>query len=202
MVKAILFRLFVIGVVGILLLGISKEAHAQYVTDYRTPDSTFINTHSPNKATFYSAILPGLGQIYNKKYWKVPIIYAGFGGLFYYLNYNSYVYDKYKNAYNIKLRIEGGELGLDEEDLFPDASAATLRDQKDNWRRNRDLSIIGIGLLYVIQIIDADVDANLFDYDISEDLSMRLDPILIENRAFNPNTSSSSTIGLRCSIKF
>lgn len=202
MVKLNRFWNFIAIIIIVILFGTSKNISAQYVLDYRTPDSTHINTHSPNKATFYSAILPGLGQIYNKKYWKVPIIYAGFGGLFYYLNYNSYVYDTYKEAYSIKLRIEDGELGLEDEDRFPDASLETIQGQKDNWRRNRDLSFIGIGLLYAIQIIDADVDANLFDYNISEDLSMRLDPIILNNPVYKSNYNSSSTLGLRCSIKF
>ena len=202
MKKAFFLRYFIVGLSTILLLSITEDTHAQYVLDYQTPDSTFMYSHSPNKATFYSAILPGLGQIYNKKYWKVPIIYAGFGGLIYYVNYNNFVYAKYKDAYQIKLRIESGELGLEEEDPFPNASSNQIKGQKDNWRRYRDLSIIGIGLLYVLQILDADVDAHLFDYDVSEDISMRFNPIIMENKVFSTNTSSSSTIGLRCSIKF
>lgn len=202
MKKAFFLRYLIVGIGIIIIFGIPEETYAQYVVDYQKTDSAFIYTHSPNKATFYSAILPGLGQIYNKKYWKVPIIYAGFGGLIYYVNYNNYVYSKYKSAYNIKLRIENGELGLDDEDPFPNHSSGQIKGQKDNWRRFRDLSIIGIGILYVLQILDADVDAHLFDYDVSEDLSMRFDPILMENKVFSTNTSSSSTIGLRCSIKF
>ena len=202
MIKVYYLKDIVVSIVIIVLLSISNKTNAQYVDDYRTPDSTYINTHSPNKATFYSAIVPGLGQIYNKKYWKVPIIYAAFGGLFYYLNYNNYIYEKYKEAYGVKFRIENGELGLEDEDLFPDTPLDQLQSEKDNWRRNRDLSIIGIGILYMMQIVDADVDANLFDYDISEDLSMRIDPILLESKTYTYNSKSSSTIGLRCLIKF
>jgi len=176
--------------------------NAQYAPEYdkNTSDSSFIHTHSPNKATFYSAVLPGLGQIYNKKYWKVPIIYAGFGGLIYYINYNNFIYDKYKDAYNIKLRIENGELGLEDMDLYPNSSANQLRSQKDIWRRYRDLSIIGIGILYALQIIDADVDANLFYYDMSEDLSIHVAPYIINNNFQYSNDNTS--LGLRCSIKF
>lgn len=202
MIKAFIFRYFIIVVSIVFFLGISEETKAQYVVDYRIPDSTFIYTHSPNKATFYSAILPGLGQVYNKQYWKVPIIYAGFGGLIYYANYNNYVYNKYKDAYDIKLRIENGELGLEDEDKYPNNPSTQIRGWKDSWHRYRDLTYIGIGLLYVIQIIDADVDAHLFNYEVTEDLSMRFDPIILENKTFSTSTSSSSTIGLRCSITF
>ena len=195
-----IIRKFIIGVSFIFMLGISESTKAQYVTDYRIPDSIFLNTHSPNKATFYSAILPGLGQIYNQKYWKVPIIYAAFGGFMYYANYNNFVYNKYKDAYNIQLRIDGGEIGL--EPAYPGASADNLKRQKDLWRRYRDLTFIGIGVLYVIQILDADVDAHLFDYDMTEDLTMRIEPTLLNNQMYNYKTNSSTTLGLRCSIRF
>ncbi len=192
-----------IGIFGIslLLLITSNKLQAQYSDDYTIADSTYKQYHSPHKATFYSAIVPGMGQAYNKKYWKIPIIYAGFGGLIYYVNYNNYVYNKYKDAYNIRLRIDAGDSTL--EDPFPDFQTDNILGQKEEWRRYRDLCIIGIGLLYIIQIIDADVDAHLFDYDISEDLSMRVEPILIDSRTviYNSN-SNNATIGLRCSIKF
>lgn len=189
-----------IGVGLVVLLCSSKTAQAQYADDYRYPDSVFVSAHSPNKATFYSAILPGLGQIYNEMYWKVPLIYAGIGSLVYYTNYNNFVYNKYKDAYDIQLRIDKGEDGL--ESKYPNYSADNLKRLKDNWRRNRDLCIIGIGIFYVAQIIDADVDAHLFDYDMSEDLSMRVEPVLIQNEVFNFKTQYSSSIGLRCSIQF
>ncbi len=179
---------------------ISKSAKAQYVPDYRFPDSIFVKAHSPNKATFYSAILPGLGQIYNQKYWKVPIIYAALGGFIYYANYNNFVYNKYKDAYNIQLRIDNGEVGLEPE--YPGASADNLKRQKDMWRRYRDMTFIGIGLLYVLQILDADVDAHLFDYDMSEDLSMRVEPVLLNSNTYNYKTGLSTTFGLRCSVRF
>ncbi len=195
-----IIRNFVIGAGIFLMLSFPDKADAQYALDYRYPDSVFLSAHSPNKATFYSAILPGLGQVYNQKYWKVPIIYAGFGSLIYYTNYNNFVYNKYKYAYNIQLRIDNGEIGLEHD--YPGASADNLKRAKDTWRRYRDLAIISIGVLYVLQILDADVDANLFDYDISEDLSMKIEPVLLPNEVYNYKVSSSSTLGLRCSIQF
>lgn len=194
-----IIRKFIFTILIFTALAFFQKAKAQFAPDYRFPDSTFVYSHSPNKATFYSAVLPGLGQIYNKKYWKVPIIYAGFGGLIYYVNYNNSIYSKYKDAYAIKLRIEKGELGL--EDPYPKRSSENLKSGKDTWRRYRDLSIIGVGLLYVLQILDANVDAHLFNYDVSNDLSFKIEPTLINEYNYSiPNTSTS--LGLKCSINF
>ncbi len=191
-----------IGILGISfsLLIPSTKLQAQYSDDYTIADSTYKQYHSPHKATFYSAIIPGMGQAYNKKYWKIPIIYAGFGGLIYYTNYNNFVYNKYKDAYNVKLRIENGDSTLT--DNYPLIQPDNLLRYKEEWRRYRDLCIIGIGILYVIQIIDADVDAHLFDYDISEDLSMRVEPIMIDPRTIVYSGTNNAAIGLRCSIRF
>lgn len=190
---------YFVGFVALLLLLGVKSSQAQYAPDYRYPDSVFVNSHSPNKATFYSAILPGMGQIYNKKYWKVPIIYAGFAGLLYYTNYTNYVYNKYKDSYNIKLRIEAGEVGLDD----VEGSAENLRRTKDTWKRYRDMNLIGFGVLYVAQILDASVDAHLFDYDVSQDLSMRVQPTLLPNVMYQYQDQQSQTLlGVTCAIKF
>ncbi len=175
------------------------KAEAQYVKDYKPNDTTYFTKHLPHKATFLSSLIPGLGQIYNKKYWKLPLIYGGFTALAYYAGYNNFVYKEYKKGYKVKLLIANGDSTLT--DKFKYASAENLLTQRDNWRRNRDLCIIGMGLLYVAQIIDANVDAHLFDYDISEDLSMRVEPVYIDPRMFMYKNSQAS-IGLRCTISF
>ncbi|HBX83782.1 MAG: hypothetical protein A2W97_11575 [Bacteroidetes bacterium GWE2_40_63] len=183
-----------------LLVLWSPKTMAQFGPDYYQSDSSFLKTHSPHKATFMSALVPGLGQIYNEKYWKVPVIYAGFTGLFYYAGYNNFVYTKYKNAYDIKYRIKNGETGL--VDLEPKATLENLKQAKQIWRRYRDLMYISIGILYVAQIIDADVDAHLFDFDMSEDLTLHVEPMIepIQTTAFS-NTQGTS-FGVRCAIKF
>jgi len=179
-----------------MLLIIANNTHAQYVKDYNIPDSTYKQTHSPHRATFYSALLPGLGQIYNKKYWKVPIIYAGFSGLAYYAGYNNYVYKRYRDSYIAKIK------GDTENDEFANYSKDVMLKSMDEWQRYRDLCIIGIGIFYVAQILDANVDAHLFDYDISEDLSIVVDPVYMDSRAMTYNTPNTSTFGLRCVIRF
>lgn len=179
-----------------MLLIIANSTQAQYVKGYNIPDSTYKQKHSPHRATFYSALVPGLGQVYNKKYWKVPIIYAGFTGLAYYAGYNNYVYKRYRDSYNAKIK------GDTENDEFANYSKEVILKRMDEWQRYRDLCIIGIGIFYVAQILDANVDAHLFDYDISEDLSLVVDPVYMDTRAMTFQNTNTSTVGLRCVIRF
>jgi len=135
--------------------------------------------HSPRRATIYSAVLPGLGQIYNRKYWKVPLVVGGFATLGYFINFNNNEYTIYKQAYSdiidndpytnsyLKLKVNPNLLRPDRISNFTDA----LRAQKDYWRRNRDLVVIGTAVFYALNIIDASVDAHFFNFDISDDLS-------------------------------
>jgi hypothetical protein len=140
--------------------------------------------HSPRKATIYSAVFPGLGQIYNRKYWKVPLVYGGFATLGYFINFNNEQYTIYKQAYSdiidtdpytnshLKLKVNPSLLQPDRISNFTEA----LRRQKDYWRRNRDLVVIGTVVFYAVNIIDASVDAHFFNFDISDDLSVNWVP--------------------------
>ena len=128
--------------------------------------------HSPRKATIMSAILPGAGQAYNKKYWKIPVIYAGFTALGYFVVTNNKDYIIYKDAY--KYRMDENEATTD--DFVGIYSAEDLVTLKNYYRRNRDLSVIGMSLLYVLNIIDASVDAHLFYFDVSDELSLNIAP--------------------------
>lgn len=186
-----------IALLTIVISSMSFKGNAQYAKGYRIPDSTFLWSHSPHKATFLSAIVPGLGQIYNEKYWKVPLIYAGFGSLFYYSSYNNSRYKFWKTAYQYETDNDTTTVNP-----YPFLSEQNLLRRKDTWRRYRDLCYIGIGILYVAQIIDADVDAHLFDYDIGEDLSMRIEPTMIDPRQLVYYSKSTSPVGLRCTIRF
>jgi len=140
--------------------------------------------HSPRKATIYSAVLPGLGQIYNRKYWKVPLVYGGFATLGYFINFNNEEYVKYRQAYSDiidddpntssyeKLPVNPGFFEPDKIGQFTER----LKDAKDYWRRNRDLVVIGTVVFYAVNIIDASVDAHFFNFDISDDLTMNWAP--------------------------
>jgi len=163
-------------------------------------DSTFVKPpeHSPKKATLYSTFLPGLGQAYNKKYWKIPIIYAGFGAIVYFIGWNNDYYILYKSAYT-----ELTSSGFDKEtyvshypkiknlqyfDLSDNSSISNLKtgllNSKDYYRRNRDLLIISTAAFYALNIIDASVDAHLYNFDISDDLTFNWQPSvgLFENQ--------------------
>lgn len=128
----------------------------------------------PRKASMYSAVFPGLGQIYNRKYWKVPIVYAGFAGLGWYINFSNDQFVRYRNALNF--RTDGNPDTIDE--FADDAryNQDVLVRFKDYYRRQRDLTVILTTVFYALNIIDATVDAHLFQFDVSEDLGMKLSP--------------------------
>ncbi|MBE9468002.1 MAG: hypothetical protein IMY72_06730 [Bacteroidetes bacterium] len=161
-------------------------------------DSVKVKMHSPKLATLLSMSVPGMGQVYNKKYWKIPIIYIGFGTLFYYVNINNDYYQKYKTAYQYRIDEDTTTV-----DAFPWASKESLQNQKDYWRRNRDLCYIGVIALYVLNIIDASVDANFYDYDISNDLSLRVEPMIVNPKSIIFASSKKNyPVGIKCTIKF
>lgn len=168
----------------------------------------------PVKATMLAAAFPGLGQIYNRKYWKIPVVYAGFGALGYSIVYNTNNHNKYREAYrdvtdlvpetnsytSIEFGIEPEEFDRAlESDLFSAQNEAWVKDQLlngvDYYRRYRDLSYIGVALWYMITILDANVDANLNDYEIGEDLSIVVEPTPI-------STVYGNTIGVGVRVTF
>ena len=150
--------------------------------------------HSPRKATIMSAALPGLGQVYNGKWWKVPIIYGGYAGLTYMAvsNHNQMV--RFREAYLI--RTDDNPDTVDE--YVGTYSDANLRDLKVTRQRNRDLSFIIMGILYVLNIIDANVDGHLKDFDVSEDLSMRIRPHMQQTM---PGQMPAPGIGLTFTLR-
>ena len=127
---------------------------------------------SPKKAALLSTTLPGLGQIYNKKYWKVPIIYAGLFTSVYYINDNHQQYKNYKDAYLIRIDSDPNTI----DDFAGQYSSNDLIILKDFYKRNREISILCFVGTYIINIIDASVDSHLFYYDISEDISLNITP--------------------------
>lgn len=142
--------------------------------------------HSPKAATIKSAIIPGWGQLYNKKYWKIPIIYAGFATLGYFSEFNLGKYRTFKNAY--LLRIDNDPLTMDVFDVENMESTEIYRytnDQlkslRDDYRRQLELTFILTAGLYVLNIIDACVDAHLFDFNVSDELSFNAYPMLISS---------------------
>lgn len=157
---------------------------------------------NPSKAVLYSAIFPGLGQLYNRRYWKLPLVYGGFVGLSYAISWNGGMYNDYAQAYK-DLVTGNGTSWKDfvRDPNLSDAEKAALipkfKRQKDFYRRNRDLAIICTVAFYGLCMLDAYVDAQLYDFDISPDISMRVEPVMYQPTMFNKRT-----IGLQCSINF
>lgn len=149
--------------------------------------------HSAKKAALLSVAFPGAGQIYNKKYWKLPIIYAGAAGLIYSLQFNQSRYVKYRNAY--KYRIDNDATTVDGYvGIYSDDNLNTLQKY---YHRYRDLTIIGFAALYALNVIDASVDAHLFTFNVSDDLSLNIQPTLI-----NTLGSYKYTTGINVSMSF
>jgi hypothetical protein len=141
-------------------------------------DSIYIDEESlnrPKKAGYLSAALPGLGQIYNKRYWKLPIIYGAFGTVGYFIGWNNNKYQQYRNAYLLKKSFPIDEL---DDPLAIEISEDNLKRGLDYYRRNRDLLMILLVGVYIIQVLDAHIDAHLMEFDISEDLSFRIEPAI------------------------
>jgi len=143
---------------------------------------------SPKKASIYSAICPGLGQIYNHKYWKVPIVYVGLGFCAGSVIYNARNYKHYKDKYIYML-----DHNLTE---YQNQSLAEVKWYKNTHKRYRDLWAIITAGFYALQIVDASVDAHLYDFDVSDDLSLIVDPVL------SPFEPGGYSFGLRCCLNF
>lgn len=148
-------------------------------------------SHDPNQAAWYSAVVPGLGQAYNKKYWKIPIIWAGIGGFAYFIDWNNEQYQFFRK--NLIYEAEGNQNGFVNETPL---DAATLKSARDQYRRNRDMLVIFGVIFYMLNIVDAHVDAHLIEFDVNQSLSAQLVPS-IQN---NPNGKQST--GLSLKIKF
>ena len=143
--------------------------------------------HSPRKATIYSALLPGLGQVYNKKYWKIPVLYGAFALTGYFINYNNVRYHKYNKE--LIARDQKDTLSLNPS--LVNLDDASVKSASADFRRYRDLDIVIGVLIYVLNIVDAHVDAHLFYFNVDDNLSLRITPQLqqLQNQAVVPNLS-------------
>lgn len=152
-------------------------------------DTTNIIKHSPRKATIMSAVLPGLGQAYNHKYWKIPIIYAGFGACAYLINTNTKFCNKYKLAYKYK-----NDNDINTIDVYPFYSNEDILLIKNYYRRNLDLSYIIMTAIYLLNILDASVDANLYDFNVNDDLSLHWKPSVINTNNYGMTAEINFTL--------
>ena len=146
---------------------------------------SYATRYNPRKALLYAAILPGMGQIYNKKYWKLPLVYGGFVSIGYGINFYNQLYREYKRELFINL-----EMGLGENDVRKDTPTTTRgwRVAVDRAKRERDFMIILMGGMYILQIIDAHVDAHLKEFDLNPNLQVSVEPLMEQNSLIGRQT--------------
>jgi len=169
------------------------------------------NTWRPNpkRALWLALVLPGAGQIYNRKYWKLPIIYGGFMGCIYALTWNNMMYKDYSQAYLDIMDNDPGtasynkflHLGVEINDQNMERYKQLFKSRKDKYRRWRDLSFFVMLGVYAISVIDAYVDAELSEFDISKDLSLKVSPAVIPNYS-GGNPLQAQSLGVNCSLNF
>lgn len=179
----------------LMFLTLASRAFAQDSVAVVTPaqDTALIKSYAarynPRKALLYAAVLPGLGQIYNKKYWKLPLVYGGFGSIGYGINFYQKGYKKYK--LELFKNLENGY--TDDSDINPetDYSTGLLRTFVDKYRRERDFMVILMGGMYILQIIDAHVDAHLKEFDLNPKLQVSIEPTLDQDALLGRQTGIS-----------
>ena len=162
------------------------------------------------RAMWLALVLPGAGQIYNRKYWKLPIIYGGFVGCAYAMSWNNQMYHDYSQAYldimdddpNTQSYNQFLHLGAQIDASNIERYKEIFRKRKDRYRRWRDMSMFVMIGVHAFSVIDAYVDASLSEFDISDDLSLRVEPTVINNNQRTRNPLRSSTLGLQCSLTF
>lgn len=184
-------------------LGAAIASYIYFIGDAAVRYSTN-DVSSIKRATTLALICPGAGQIYNRSYWRVPIVLGGFATTIYCIDWNNRGYERFKKAYRLRADFDANP------ELYPDGSldefngrysGTFLKNMRDSYRRNRDLCIILTAGMYILQAIDAHVDAHLRDFDISDDLSMNVMPVV--DCAYSPSLGKTSPIfGMSLGINF
>ena len=164
----------------------------------------------PQRALWLALVIPGGGQIYNRKYWKLPLVYGGFMGCIYAMRWNNMMYKDYAQAYLDIMDDDPGtasynkflHLGRQITPANEERYKNIFKKRKDRYRRYRDLSFFVMVGVYVVSVIDAYVDAELSAFDISKDLSMKVRPTVIGNGHQSYNPLAAAALGVNCSIEF
>ncbi len=149
-----------------------------------------IDPLSPSRAAFYSAVIPGLGHVYTKQYWKVPVIYVALGtGIYFYIDNNT-SYKRYRNAYKRRLA------GFTDDEFYGSVSDEGLINAQETLNKNREISLLVTLGIYALNIIWANVDAHLMQYNVNNDLSLR------PHYNFNPINQKNSDVGVTLNFTF
>ena len=163
----------------------------------------------PQRALWLALVLPGGGQIYNRKYWKLPLVYGGFVGCLYAMSWNNMMYKDYSQAYLDIMDDDPGtasynkflHLGMQITSANEERYKTIFKKRKDKYRRWRDMSFFVMCGVYALSVIDAYVDAELSVFDISKDLSLRVEPTIMDNHS-SRSPFDASSVGLQCSLNF
>ncbi len=165
---------------------------------------------NPKRAMWLAIVIPGAGQVYNRKFWKLPIVYGGFLGCIYALRWNGQMYNDYSQAYMDLMDNDPStesynkflHLGATITDANKSRYESLFQKRKDYYRKYRDISIFCLIGVYALSVIDAYIDASLSEFDISKDLSLKVEPAVINNKKDSNNPLKSSSLGLQCSLNF
>ena len=168
--------------------GQKKVGDDLVISDTLKKNKVKMNPLAPAKAAFYSAIFPGMGQIYNKRYWKVPLVYGALGTSIYFLLSNQKKYNEYRNVY--KRRLEGFT-----DDDFRYLDDTRLIAGQKFYQKNRDLSALVTVLFYVLNIVDANVDAHLMQFNVNDKLSFKPD-------LYRDELTAKDNLGFKLSYSF
>lgn len=169
-------------------------------------------TPKPQKALWMALVIPGGGQIYNRKYWKLPLVYGGMMGCLYAMTWNNTMYKDYSQAYidimdsdpNTQSYNNFLHLGNTIDESNMERYKTIFKKRKDKYRRWRDMSFFCLLGVYALSVVDAYVDAELSEFDISKDLSMKVRPTIMQNKSTftSANPLDNSSVGLQCSLNF
>lgn len=149
-----------------------------------------LRSPEPSKSTFYSVLLPGLGQIYNGEAWKVPIYWGLLGGTLHFAHENNVQYQRWRGIYN---QATSTEEGVER----PPQSAETAKYYRDSYRRIRDYCILGIAIAYVLQVVDANVFAYMQQFEVDDNITLQVAPVMVPNQY-----AAAPTVGMSIGLKF
>ncbi|MEX2564517.1 MAG: DUF5683 domain-containing protein [Cyclobacteriaceae bacterium] len=178
---------------ALIMMAALQDIYGQIVIEDTSPpnDTIVINENfkDPKKALTLSLIFPGIGQVYNEKVWKLPIMYGGVATSIYFLEFNNRRYQQFLVALDI---VRGGT----EPNPFPNLNQDGIIRNVNYWRRNRDAMFMVFGAIYIMAAVDAFVDAHLSSFDVSDDLSFRISP------SIEPILAQNTALGIGLKIKF
>lgn len=169
-------NVFCILLIGVSLCATAQRDSVRVIQAERdtVTIASYANRYDPRKALLFAAVLPGLGQVYNKKYWKLPLVYGGLGATAYAINFYQDGYRLYRRE--LFFNLENGRAGDTQLNPNTGYTTAQLRTIVDRYRRERDFMIIVMMGVYILQMVDAHVDAHLKEFDLNPNLQVRVEP--------------------------